>query len=137
MAEGPAACIGGAPPEPRTRPGAHPGHLTVFRKPFDLFRSLARGRFGPQSRHARDDSVILRERTTNNHAVFGDLIRTEFVAVVTSAHLDHRHHAAQLAFHLDIALDDDLVRDEGYFFRRESNVGKSFHDFRGHEYRDT
>src|SRR6266550_7257976 len=134
MAVGLAACSAATLPESnaqsRVRWRIHYGSS------FALPASFCPGRFRAQRWYAGDNSIVLGQWTTDDHALGSYLVRPEFMGVVAAAHLDHCHHSPQLTFHLDIPLDDDLVGDEGHIFRRETRLRKGLGNFRGHEYGD-
>src|SRR5690242_13888179 len=74
-------------------------------------------------RDTRDDPVVLRERLAHHRARGRDLVESKLAAVLTAAHLDDRHHGAELAVDLDVALRDDVVGDEGDLLAREAHIG--------------
>lgn len=48
--------------------------------------------------------------------------------MVAATHLDYRHHFADLAFHLDVALDDEVVTQERNQVSTKPQVGEGLRD---------
>src|ERR1700686_2921951 len=134
MAAALAACSAVTLPEGKAR--SYVRQPAAFWISFQLFASLCFSRFCAQLGHTRNYSIVLREWATDHHPLRRDIIEPELMAVVAPAHLDHRHHSAELTFHLDVPLDDDLVGNERHLLRRKARLGECLGDFRGHEYRD-
>ena len=51
----------------------------------------------------------------------------------TGANLDHGHDAQQPALHLNIALDDDCIRQKRRAVRAETQIGVTIFQLRGHQ----
>src|ERR1700694_3882324 len=71
-----------------------------------------------------DDAAVVVERRANHQAILRDVVQTQLLAMVVPPHLDYRHHLANLALHLDVALDYEVVAQERDQVSTESQVGK-------------
>src|SRR5438045_1541621 len=84
----------------------------------------------PPSRNARSSNG---SRSTGDRALGGQLVHPEIRRVLAASHLDHREHRFEMTVDLDVALHEDVVRDERYTLRREPSVGIGIDDLGGHE----
>src|SRR5471032_339476 len=93
------------------------------------FVPLRRMRTGPR-RDPRDQSfVVRRPRPDDDHALVGDDVFADVLAVIAAAHLDDDHDFAKLAVDLDIAQPDDVIGQERDRIVAEGKSGERVFDF--------
>jgi hypothetical protein len=80
----------------------------------DVRHSTRRSRLGTLVTlgDARDDAAIVVERLADHQAVLVDVVQAQLPTVSATTHLDHVHDVAHLVFDLDVALHNDVVRQE-------------------------
>ena len=65
-------------------------------------------------RNSGDKALIIREAVTHDdHALGGDFIFTDILAMVATAHLDNDHDLAKLAVDAYVPKPDDVIGEKG------------------------
>ena len=72
-----------------------------------------------------DKTLIIREVVPqDDHALGGDFILADILAMVATAHLDHDHDLAQLAFDVYVPQPDNVIGEKGNRVGTEREFGE-------------